>query len=275
MPRILFDSFSLSMVALCLAAFVFGLLPWSAEGQTLEQRIEDMQRREARQAERERAEAEAAAPDLRINERLATRISFVAQELGAREALERWAQATGVPLAIDWNALELQGVDADQPVVVELESVPAEVVLLVLMDAMSEDLDFVAEAHDWGLLLRSRPDANRDVMTRVYDVRDLLVDVPDFNDAPRLSLTESLSNTSSGGGGGQGVFDVDEHDDEDRPLSRRERGELLIQLVRDTIEPDLWVANGGEFSKIRYRDGKMIVRAPLYVHMQIGRPSIR
>lgn len=248
------------------------LLPTAAAAQTLEQRIEDMHRREARAAERGRAAAEAATPDLRINQRLASPISYQVSETPVRDALERWSAAAEVPLAIDWGALELQGVDADRPVVVELESVPAELVLLVLMDSMSEELDFIAEAHDWGVHLRSRPDANKDVMTRVYDVRDLLVEVPDFTDAPRLSLTDALSNN---GGGGQGVFDVEEHSDEDRPLTRRERGELLIQLVRDTIEPDLWIDNGGEYSKIRYRDGKMIVRAPLYVHMQIGRDALR
>lgn len=265
--------FPLAVWATGLLTLFIGL---GVSGQTLEQRIEDMNRREARAAERAQAEADAAAPDLRINERLATSINFEVSEMRARDALERWSAAAQVPLAIDWGSMEFQGVDAKQPVVVELEAVPAEVVLLVLMDSMSEEIDFVAEAHDWGVQLRTRPEANEDVATRVYDVRDLLADVPDFTDAPSLSLTDALSNTNSGGGGsGGGIFDIEEHSDEDRPLTRRERGELLIQLVRDTIEPDLWIEHGGEFSKIRYRDGKMIVRAPLYVHLQIGREALR
>lgn len=265
--------FPLAVWATGLLTLFIGL---GVSGQTLEQRIEDMNRREARAAERAQAEADAAAPDLRINERLATSINFEVSEMRARDALERWSAAAQVPLAIDWGSMGFQGVDAKQPVVVELEAVPAEVVLLVLMDSMSEEIDFVAEAHDWGVQLRTRPEANEDVTTRVYDVRDLLADVPDFTDAPSLSLTDALSNTNSGGGGsGGGIFDIEEHSDEDRPLTRRERGELLIQLVRDTIEPDLWIEHGGEFSKIRYRDGKMIVRAPLYVHLQIGREALR
>ncbi|MEM9420290.1 MAG: VWA domain-containing protein [Planctomycetota bacterium] len=37
--------------------------------------------------------------------------------------------------------------------------------------------------------------------TRVYDIRDLLVQVPNFTDGPEFDLNEALSNTNSGDGG--------------------------------------------------------------------------
>lgn len=247
----------------------------SATAQTLAERIEDRERKLARAAERERAEA----PDLQIDRRLASRMNFAARGVGVRQALSDWSVLTQIPLVIDWDAMEIDGVNPDLEIDLELEDVRTDTVLLVLMDSMSTELVFIAETHPWGVQLRSRLRANEDVITRVYDVRDLIVDVPNFTDAPTLSLTDALSNTNSGGGdsgggGGQGVFDVEEFSEEDRPLTRRERGELLVQLVRDTIEPDIWRENGGEFSRARYRDGRMIVRAPLYVHVRIGRPAI-
>lgn len=244
----------------------------SAVGQTLQERIEDRERKLARAAERERANA----PDLQIDRRLASRMDFSAREVGVKQALAQWALKTQVPLVIDWEAMEIDGVDPDLEIDLELEDVRADTVLLVLMDSMSEELRFIAETYSWGVVLRSRQRANQDVITRVYDVRDLLVDVPDFDDAPRLSLTDALSNTNSGGGGegAEGVFDVEDFSEEDRTLTKRERGELLVQLVRESIEPDIWRENGGEFSRVRYSNGRMVVRAPLYVHVQIGRPAI-
>ncbi|MEM9913621.1 MAG: hypothetical protein AAF911_01515 [Planctomycetota bacterium] len=244
-----------------------------AVGQTLAERMEHRERTLAREADRQREkEAEA---QREINRKLAARIDFVASSISVREALLAWAGQTQVPLVIDWEAMELDGVDPGVEIDVELSGVRADTVLLVLMNSMSTDLRFVAEANPWGVQLRSRERANRDVVTRVYDVRDLVMEVPHFTDAPSLSLTDALSNTGRGGEGASvGIFDVEEFSEEDRPLTRQERGDLLVQLVRDMIEPDIWQENGGEFSRVRYRDGRMIVRAPLYVHVRIGRPAI-
>jgi len=247
-----------------------------AVGQRLSDRIDAMHQKHSRQAAA--AEAELEIHDIQVNRRLARRMSFSTDAISARDALESWSRRTGIPMAIDWNAMEIDGVDPDLELELKFEDVKAEVILLFIMDGMSLDLKFIAEAHPWGIHMRSKLRANQDVITRVYDVTDLVVDVPQFTDAPSMDLTEALSNTSSGGGGSGGgggeIFNVEDFDDEDRTLTKRERGELLIQLVRDTIEPEVWQENGGEFSRIRYRQGRMIVRAPLYVHMQIGRAAI-
>ncbi|MEO0514025.1 MAG: hypothetical protein AAF086_01865 [Planctomycetota bacterium] len=264
-------------VMVCAAAVVA-----SASGQSLQDRIEDREGRQARAAERERNDA----PDLQIDQRLATRMNYTARGVGIQQAMADWSRKTRVPLVIDWNAMEFDGVDPDREIDVVLDEARAYTVLLVLMDSMSTELTFIAEVQPWGVQVRSRARANLELVTRVYDVRDLLINVPQFTDAPSLSLAEALSNTSSGGGGSggnsgggsgggaSGIFDVEAFSDADRPLTKRERGELLVQLVRDTIEPDLWRENGGAVSRARYFDGRMIVRAPLYVHLQIGRPAI-
>ena len=74
------------------------------------------------------------------------------------------------------------------------------------------------------------------------------------------------------GSGGGGVFAEDESAAE--PTTKRERGEALAEAVRETVEPDVWRENGGEYSTLRYRGGMLIVRAPAYVHVQIGRPAV-
>ncbi len=54
--------------------------------------------------------------------------------------------------------------------------------------------------------VRSAGPSTPKVETRVYDIRDLIIDTPDFSDAPSFSLSSSKSPAGSGGGGGQGLF---------------------------------------------------------------------
>jgi hypothetical protein len=44
----------------------------------------------------------------------------------------------------------------------------------------------------------------------------------------------------------------------------------IAQLIRDTIEPDIWLENGGQYGTIRYYDGRLIVSAAPFVQRQIG-----
>ncbi len=191
-------------------------------------------------------EAAALAATRALEWRLDRPISVAFEALGARAALGRWAARAGVPLVIDWTAMEADGVDPGVAVTFAGQEVAAQTVLLNLMDQLSQEQRFIAEVRPWGGTLMTRDRANRDVVAQVYDVRDLLVEVPRFMNAP-----------SAPG------------------LTRAEREEQLAQMIRAVIEPDVWQANGGAFSRLRIRNGLLIVRAPRYVHRQIGWPVFR
>ncbi len=123
--------------------------------------------------------------------------------------------------------------------------------------------------------------ANMRPVLRVYDVSDMVMRIPNFTNAPRLDLNEALSNTNSGGSGGtgggggsSGLFTDEDETEEDVP-TKQENGEDLADLIRNTIEPEIWQANGGAYASVRYYDGRLIVNAPMYVHQQIGIPQVR
>ena len=82
---------------------------------------------------------------------------------------------------------------------------------------------------------------------------------------------------SSGGSRGDGsIFrDTDrrgEDRDELRIEQRIQKTEDITRLIRDTIEPDIWQANGGQYCSVRHFEGRLIVNAPMCVHHQIGIP---
>jgi len=96
------------------------------------------------------------------------------------------------------------------------------------------------------------------LITRVYDVRDLLVDIPNFTDAPDL-LADDLNRTIApdrqaygrGGYFGGSRWDVGK--------TREQRVEDVTRLIQETIAPDTWREQGGTIGGLRELDGQLIV----------------
>lgn len=243
-----------------------------AAAQTLQQRINDLERRRA--AQREASPEAQAARTLR--ERLRTIIDSVNLDaVRARDAFTWYTQTTGVPLVIHWEAMQNEGIDPDAPVSVNLQSVPARQLLRLMLQSLAPDVDFVYEVESSYVQVLTKAQANRMLVTAVFDVNDLLVEVPHFDDAPRFDLQSALEgggSGSSGGRSGEGLFGDDDDDADREPtLTKAERGQRLADLIRSSIEPDIWETVGGP-ATITYWNGYLIVRAPKYVQRQIGIP---
>jgi hypothetical protein len=207
----------------------------------------------------------------------------VVQGAPAREAFNWFSRITDVPLVINWEQLTNQGIDPDQPIHLNLRRVPASQVLALLLAHTSTDMaTLMFEATPWYIEIITRDQANARVVVQVYPIDDLLVQIPNFTSDRQSGRTSrgtdagrgvgglfpsSGQGSSTSGGGGFG-----DSADEQRP-SRQERGEQIAQLIRDTIEPDIWIENGGEKSSVRYHNGRLVVTAPRYVHRQIGAPT--
>ncbi len=252
-------------------------LSCDAIGQTLQQRIDDMRRRQAAQRSAASAATEDPVPALDIPARMAQPLRNVRFDgVPAQEAFNQWSERTEIPLVIDWAGLELDGVDPQTPITLELDFVPAWQLLRLMMDTVRFETDLIYDVEPWYVRILSKRQANRETVIRTYDVRDLLMEVPQFTMAPELDLTESLGETAAGGGGGGAtqLFTDEQEDEDEQRLTRAERGEQLAALIRTMVEPDIWQAHGGQYSSIRYFDGRLIVNAPKYVHRQIGIPSV-
>lgn len=210
----------------------------------------------------------------------ATQMTIDLRDTPARLALEIWSQQTQIPLVVNWAALEAAGFDLDQTLSLRLNRVPAATALNLLVNQMNaeafEDDRLLVEVNEYYVRVMTRDEALRRSTTKLYFIGDLLMDVPDFA-GPEFDLNNALSNTSSGGsnggGGGQGLFDDEERDDTPQ-LSAAEKADQIAQLIRDTIEPEIWRGNGGRYASIRYYRGMLVVRAPQFVHDQIGVPAV-
>jgi general secretion pathway protein D len=192
---------------------------------------------------------------------------------------------TSLNFYVNWTALQNVGVEQDYPINLQLSNVPASQALaLVLQEASAgNELDPIGYAIHQGIIKIStdRELKRTTVASRIYDIRDLLVRVPNFTNAPAFSLEDALGNSSSSGGssgssGGSGssssLFGSDDDDDDDDDdsgqddddsggvLSREELIFQVLDLVRQIGRPEEWVAFGGDISSVTELNGNLIVR---------------
>ncbi|MEX2216499.1 MAG: hypothetical protein WD768_20470 [Phycisphaeraceae bacterium] len=192
--------------------------------------------------------------------------------------VDYFRNTTGVNFFVNWAALEAAGVEQDLLITLQLNNVPAEqAIKLVLQQAGAAALEPIGFSVIDGVVhISTRRDLQRTTDTRVYDIRDLLVQIPNFIGAPEFDLNSALSNTSSGGSSGGGAASAttlfSDSDAEGETITRVEMIEQITTLIQDTIGvTSEWAAYGGEVSSLRELNGNLIVKSTPDNHRDIIR----
>jgi len=107
---------------------------------------------------------------------------------------------------------------------------------------------------------------NRARFLKIYDVRDLLFEIPSFTDAPTLDL-DSVLGQAEGGGGGGSIFEDEEAEGERE--TEQQRLERITDIITTTVESEQWQINGGDGASLREYNGTLLINAPDYIHRQI------
>lgn len=185
------------------------------------------------------------------------------------DAIDFLRDASGANIHVNWRALETVNITRETSVTLRMSPMPLRKLLkYVLTEADGQNL--ITFYPDDGVIeVTTRDVADRQLITKVYPVEDLLLVIPDFTDPPTFQLQSPQSAGSGGGGGGQSLLGSNLTEEQDDRAGKNQRGQELVQLVRDTVRPDVWRENGGNAS-IRYFRGRLIVTAPRSVHEQIG-----
>lgn len=104
-----------------------------------------------------------------------------------------------------------------------------------------------------------------EVVTRSYDIRHLIADVPDF--ATRRWFDEGVPRWRTvGAGGGASVF---EEEADDFQLSRGETLGMIQDMARDTVDPDNWRSVGGLVGSMTEKDGVLYITQTLENHANL------
>ena len=169
---------------------------------------------------------------------------------------------------VKWEALRTANVDKNTAVNVKLAQVSVEKALKTILEDVGGQAGQLAFVVDEGVItISTQDDLSRKTVTRVYDIQDLIVRVPDFS-APRINLSSQGNNTGSNNTSG-GLFggntndddDDDTGDDDEDTISRQELVDSILDLIRSTIAPDTWRGGqaAGTIGSIRELNGQIIV----------------
>lgn len=201
------------------------------------------------------------------------RIPEVTFEEAPFDQVMEWVEQTmQINVQVRWQILEDAGVRRDKPISLRVRNVRfSQVLWMIMNEAGGPDLKLAYRASGNLLILSTVEDLGKEMITRVYDVSDLLVRVPRFV-GPRLDLSQQTGAGQGGGGGGQTIFQ-----DEGRDDGRGGRGEgeenveieNLRQLIIQTVEPETWADNGGQGTIVAFRN-QLIVRNSIFVHQRLG-----
>ncbi|MCC6230176.1 MAG: hypothetical protein IT432_13240 [Phycisphaerales bacterium] len=165
---------------------------------------------------------------------------------------------------VDWASLDAMSVQRDKPITLNLTNVPIRTVLDKVCEKISPGTD-ISQRIGWavndGVLTIAAEEALRkNTQLVIYDIRDLLIEVPQYANVPQFDLSSVLSNSGQGGGGGQSPFQNNtQNQQNDFGRNRDSRIDQIIQLIQENVDTEGWKDMGGTTGSIQRLDGSLII----------------
>ena len=208
-----------------------------------------------------------------LNERV-PEVTF--ESVPFEQVMEWVADFTGMNVVVRWDILDGAGVARDKPITVKVKNLRLSQVLWMIMnEAGGADTKLAYRSSGTLLILSTVEDLNKEMITKVYDVADLLTRATRFNNAARMDPSQALSQGGQAGGGGGGggtqLFQSNQQGGETADQQQGQESDIqtLITLITSTVEPDSWNTGGGAGQVYAYRN-LLVVYNTLLVHQKIG-----
>lgn len=215
---------------------------------------------------------ETVSPRRHAQQRLQQRVTIELTDQRLEDVVRFLEQATGVTMAPAWREGRLDaGLDRDALITATARNEPALAFLERVLDRAGDPFDpSTWQLSEEGVLqFGPRSELNQTKRAEIYDIGDLLFNVPDFDDRVEIDLEVVLAQ----GDGGEGS--ILEHAGEPSAApapDKAERAREIVDMLTSLIEPEQWTTNGGEGASVRIHGGTLIVLAPAYIHRQISDP---
>jgi hypothetical protein len=198
------------------------------------------------------------------------------------ETVMNWlGDITHLNIVPHWQTLEDAGLKRDKQISIQAHNLPlTQVLWLIMSEAGGSDLKLAYRASGNLLVFSTADDLNKEMITKVYDVADLLIRVPMATHQSVFDVTQGMGQNGGGVGGGGGgssggMFQqgnsnqYNSGNQQDSQQASEATMEKLMTLIRDVVEPDTWRENGGNGSISAYQK-TIIVRNTILVHQRLG-----
>ena len=207
--------------------------------------------------------------DVQLQAKLKSNVPVVAfQARPFSEVIEELADMQGVNFSVIWNDLASAGVARDTEVTCNLRDVSFETALDQILDSVeTNDVDVDFAVADGVIRVASRDLLDKDVYVEVYDIKDIIMSVPDFLNAPKVGLTlpkqPSHERPYFDDADTEGAEEESYGDDSDSRVAE------IINLIRKTIESGSWRENGGTVASISELNGNLVITQTSDAHGRV------
>lgn len=201
------------------------------------------------------------------------------QEVPFEQVMEYIADFSKMNVVVRWEAVTAAGVSKDKPISLKVKNIRlSQVLWMVMNEAGGTDIKLAYRASGNLLILSTADDLGKEMIVKVYDVADIIQRVQNFQ-GPSIDVSQQQSS-GSGGGGSQNVFSGSQggnqnqnQNEDNNQQGGAVRPELtqLINLIKSTVEPDSWDANGGKGTIQGFKQ-TIVVSNTILVHQKLGGP---
>lgn len=205
-----------------------------------------------------------------------TDITFENQPL---DSVVDWLQNEfpGLTIHVRWAQLEALSIARNKEITLAVKGFKMSQVLWMLMnEASGSETQLAYRASGNLILVSTAEDLGKEMITKVYDVTDLIVRIRNFRDAPNIDIQQAGQGGGSGGGstnifgGSQGGGQNDDQQDQNQQNGQADpEMTLLIKVITDTVHTESWQVNGGKGTVTAFRR-QLVVRNNIGVHQALG-----
>jgi len=171
-----------------------------------------------------------------------------------------------INIAVDWDDLGANGIERDKPISFRARDVRLRTAMQEILRQAGGDVSLGFIVAEGLLRVATKSKLDRDKSVLVYDIRDLIVNIPRFTSAPRVDQSQLPDAPPIAGfaGSSNPIFGdfASENDDQVDQRIRKADKEMVHQvtdIIRTTVEPDSWRETGGGDGALRELNGQLIV----------------
>ena len=219
-----------------------------------------------------------------LNQRI-PELSFV--DLPLDQVVDWLTDFTKINISVRWQTLIDAGVERDKPISIQARNLRLSQILWMIMnEAGGPDLKMAYRASGNLLIISTEEDLSKELITKIYDVSDLLIRLPRAVRQGAFNVTQGLGQNTGGAGGGGGggagssMFGQGQGQQGQGGQYGQDRGggaaggndvqmQELVDLIQQTVEPDSWQVNGGQGHIMPFQRS-IVVRNTILVHQRLG-----
>jgi hypothetical protein len=190
------------------------------------------------------------------------------EDASVGQVFDRLSQQTRTNIAVNWQALQNEGVHRGKPVNLRVWNLPLRRALDLACSQAGGGSASLGWAVDRGVIeVSTREALTRSAVARIYDVRDLLTDYAASQQRINACFPPGTQPATTGGGDSSLFGPANP-----RATSAADAAEaltVLSELIQQTVDPESWREAGGAVGSIYVFSGRLIIITTRESHARI------